>query len=165
MLNRRTFVASAADAGLVASAAGAQAPAPRRYGYPGGTRPFAPQGYRDRRRRRMEQMKTGVAVIFGPPTVDRSRTVAPIDRQFSDFAYLTGLVDEPGAALLLAPGERTYREFLFLPPVDPEHDRWEGTRLLLGRELRERTGFEKIQRTGGLGPLLAHVAARAGEMH
>jgi Xaa-Pro aminopeptidase len=168
MLSRRSFVrggaASAAAAFTAGSAIGQTAADTRRYGYPSGTKPFGPEVYRERRDRLMQRMKSGVAVVFGAPTVDRSGTVAAIDRQFSDFTYLTGIVDEGGAALLLAPGERTYREFLFLPPVDPEYDRWEGTRLLLGRELRERTGFEKIQRSGGLGPMLAQAAARAGEM-
>jgi Xaa-Pro aminopeptidase len=164
MLNRRVFLASAAASGLVSSRGLAQASSPRRYGYPAGTRPFAPDVYRDRRRRLMERMKSGVAVVYGPAAVDRGATGAPIDRAGSDFAYLTGIVDEGGGALLLAPGERTYREFLFLPNVDPESDRWEGTRLLLGGELRRRTGFEKVSRIGGLGPTLAQTAARSGEM-
>ena len=172
MLNRRTFLASAAATGLVAGNGFAQTPAqvpaqtpiPRRYGYPAGTRPFGPEVYRERRRRLMERMKTGVAVVYGPTTVDRGATAAPIDGPGSDFAYLTGIVDEGGGALLLAPGERTYREFLFLPNVDPESDRWEGTRLLLGGELRRRTGFEKVNRIGALGPLLAQIAARSAEM-
>ena len=164
MLNRRTFLACAAASGLVSSRGLTQTPAPRFYGYPAGTRPFGPEVYRERRRKLMERMKSGVALVYGPPSVDRGATAAPIDRQGSDFHYLTGIVDEGGAALLLAPGERTYREFLFLPNVDPESDRWEGTRLLLGGELRRRTGFEKVNRIGALGPLLAQIAARSGEL-
>ncbi len=166
MLNRRTFIASAAASGLLSGTAQApaQAQAQRGYGYPAGTRPFGPDVYRERRRRLMERMKGGVAVLYGPASVDRSATAAPIDRAGSDFAYLTGIVDDAGAALILAPGERTYREFLFLPAVDPEYDRWEGTRLLLGGELRRRTGFEKVARMALLGPTLAQIAARAGEL-
>ena len=164
MFNRRNFMATAAASGLVSTHGWAQPAAPRRFGYPAGTKPFGPEVYRERRRRLMERMKTGVAVVYGPATVDRSATVAPMDRSGSDFMYLTGIVDDGGAALLLAPGERTHREFLFLPNVDPEHDRWEGTRLLLSNELRARTGFEKVSRIGALGPTLAQVAARAGEM-
>ena len=164
MLNRRNFIAAGAAVGLIATPGRAQLATPRTYGYPAGTRPFGPEVYRDRRRRLMERMKGGVAVLYGPASVDRAATVAPIDRPGSDFAYLTGIVDDGGAALLLAPSERTHREFLFLPNVDPEYDRWEGTRLLLGGELRRRTGFEKISRIGGLGPTLAQIAARAGEM-
>ena len=164
MLNRRNFMATAAASGLVSTRSWAQAGAQRSYGYPAGTRPFGPEVYRERRRRLMERMKSGVAVVYGPATVDRSATAAPMDRAGSDFHYLTGIVDEGGAALLLAPGERTYREFLFLPNVDPEYDRWEGSRLLLGGELRRRTGFERVARIGGLGSTLAQIAARSGEM-
>jgi hypothetical protein len=42
----------------------------------------------------MERMKTGVAVIYGPASVDRGASTAPIDGQSSDFAYLTRNVDE-----------------------------------------------------------------------
>jgi Xaa-Pro aminopeptidase len=164
MLNRRNFIAAGAAAGLVAAQGRAQPIGQRTYGYPAGTRPFGPDVFRERRRQLMERMKTGVAVLYGPAAIDRSATVAPIDRPGSDFMYLTGIVDDPGAALLLAPGERTHREFLFLPNVDPEYDRWEGTRLLLGGELRRRTGFEKVARIGSLGATLAQTAARAGEM-
>jgi Xaa-Pro aminopeptidase len=166
MIDRRGFVASGSAAALaLGSMARAQAPADTRaYGYPGRTRPFTPDVYRERRQRLMQRMKTGVAVVYGPPTVDRNATAAGLDRSHSDFTYLTGLTDVGGAALLLAPGERTFREFLFLPPVDPEYDRWEGSNLLLGSELRARTGFDRIQRTGGLGPLLAQIAARSKEL-
>ena len=164
MFDRRTFIAATAASGLASRQAWAQSAAPRSYGYPAGTRPFGPDVYRERRRLLMERMKTGVALVHGPATVDRGAAAAPIDGPGSDFTYLTGIVDEGGAALLLAPGERTYREFLFLPAVDPEYDRWEGTRLLLGGELRRRTGFDKVARIGSLGPTLAQLAARAGEM-
>ena len=38
----------------------------------------------------------------------------------SDLDDLTGIHDEAGAALLLAPGERTYREYLFLASRDQD---------------------------------------------
>lgn len=165
MINRRGFVLAGGAAALSA-AAGAQAPGERRsYGAPAGTRPFGPEVYRERRRRLMERMKSGVAVVFGAASLDHGSPVAGLGRQNSDFAYLTGITDEAGAALLLAPGERTYKEHLFLAHRDPELERWEGMRLPLGADLRRRTGFEKVHRIGGLGPLLAQVAARSGEMH
>ena len=102
MLDRRTFIACAAASGLVSTRGPAQPGDPRRYGLPAGTRPFGPEVYRERRRRLMERMKTGVAVVYGPAAVDRGATAAPIDRTGSDFTYLTGLVDDAGAALLLA---------------------------------------------------------------
>jgi len=165
MLNRRTFMAAAAASGLVSSRGLAQVQRPRRYGFPQGTRPFGPEVYRERRRRLMEQMKRGVAVIYGATTLDGSSTVAGVGRQDSDFAYLTGIMDDPGAVLLLAPGERTYREILFLPSRDPENEWFEGMRLPISEELRQRAGFERVLRTRWLGTTLAQIAARAGEMH
>jgi Xaa-Pro aminopeptidase len=166
MIDRRSFVlgSGAALAAAPAVAAVQQADT-RRYGTPAGTRPFAAEVYRERRRRLMERMKSGVAVVFGAATLDHSTPVAGMGRQNSDFAYLTGITDEAGAALLLAPGERTYKEHLFLPNRDPELERWEGIRLPLSADLRQRTGFEKVTRIGALGPLLAQIAARSGEMH
>jgi Xaa-Pro aminopeptidase len=165
MLNRRTFVASAAAAGLVPGVAGAQIPSARRYGLPAGTRPFGPQVYRERRRRLMERMQRGVAIVYGAPRIDLSSSIGSVGRQDSDFAYLTGLMDEPGAALILAPQERRHREILFLPSRDPEMERWEGSRLPIGQELRERAGFERVLRMQWLGATLTQIASRAGELH
>ena len=167
MFDRRKFIASGIAATLAASPAAslAQVADDRRYGYPAGTRPFPPEVYRERRRHLMQQMKGGVAVVYGPTSIDLGSTVAPMDRGGGDFAYLTGITDEARAAILLAPDERTYREFLYLAPRDPESERWEGMRLPLGQELRARAGFEKVSRTGELGPLLAQTASRAGAMH
>src|SRR5688572_20886921 len=164
MLNRRTFIAAAAS-GLVAGRGLAQSPSPRRYGYPAGTKPFGPEVYRERRRRLMERMKGGVAIVYGARTIDGSSSVAGGGRQHSDFVYLTGLMDEPGAVLLLAPGERTYREILFVAPLDPEMERYEGFRLPISEELRARTGFERVLRTNWLGTTLAQIAARARQLH
>ncbi len=160
-MHRRTFLGFAA----ALAAAPALAQDDRRYGLPAGTRPFGPEVYRERRARLMAQLGGGVAVVYGPATIDLGATVAPVDRNQSDFAYLTGILDEPGAALLLAPGERTHREFLFLPARDPETERWEGSRLPIGQELRARSGFTKVQRIAGLGPMLTNAVSRAGAMH
>src|SRR5207248_2351920 len=81
-------------------------------------------------------------------------------RQSSDFFYLTG-VAEQGAILVLAPKERTYREFLLLPNRDPEAERWTGERDPLGAALRQKYGFEKISRTSGLMSLVLNLAQRS----
>ena len=125
---------------------------------PAGTAPFSVEVYQERRLRLMEQLKGGVAVIFGADSLANGR-------QNPDFAYLTGLTEERGAALVLAPGERTYREFLFLSPRDQEIDRWEGERLPLGSVLERRTGILRVRRIGALGPTLTQLASRARELH
>src|SRR5580765_7882653 len=82
----------------------------------------SPQVYQERRKALMKEMGEGVAAIFAQGEEDGDGF-----RQSSDFFYLTG-VTEAGAVLLLAPKERTYREYLFLPSRDPEAERWTGER-------------------------------------
>jgi Xaa-Pro aminopeptidase len=134
----------------------------RRFGSPAGTSPFPPQVYRERRQRLMGQMKTGVGIVHAAAAVDQSAAVAAQD---SDFSYLTGIQDEAGAALVLAPAERTHREFLFLASRDPEVERYEGVRLALNQSLRERTGFERLARTNRLGRTVVDLASRSGDLH
>ena len=73
-----------------------------------------PLVYRERRTALMKEMGEGIAVIYAQGQEDGDGY-----RQSSDFYYLTG-VQEQGAILVLAPKERTYREFLLLPSRDPE---------------------------------------------
>src|SRR5690606_5396894 len=100
--------------------------------------------------------ETGVAVLFGAPTRNRSNDVGFEYRQSSDLLYLTGS-EEPGTALVLVPGGvavdgRTVREVLFVPPRDPSQEVWLGRRFgtdrameQLGVELAvESTRFEEI---------------------
>ena len=163
MFDRRELLSAALAAGTIALPALTHAGQvdDRLYGSPAGTRPFGPEVYRERRQRLMQQMKGGIAVIYGAATLDTSNPVAGMGRQISDFAYLTGIVDEPGAALILAPAERRFKEVLFLPNRNPEMERWEGERLPLGGALRERTGFEKVMRSGALGGTAVAMASRS----
>ena len=100
--------------------------------------------YRARRETLMKEMAEGVAVIHSEGEEDGDGF-----RPGSDFFYLTG-VTEPGAVLVLAPKERTYREFLLLASRDPEDERWTGERDPIGAALRKKFGFEKIFRAGRL---------------
>jgi Xaa-Pro aminopeptidase len=79
------------------------------------------------------------------------------------FQYLTGVVDEPGAALLLDPRNPnpTRRVQLFLRPLNPEREKWDGFRHEIGAELRERTGIATIFRTNMLPLQLLDAARRA----
>jgi Xaa-Pro aminopeptidase len=110
--------------------------------------------YRERRARLMERI--------GPDSMAVLQAAARIPdggRQNANFFYLTGL-EEEGAVLVLAPGERRHREFLFLKPRDPEEERWTGDREPLGSALRQRTGFEMVLRTSRLGKTLADLSTR-----
>ncbi|HWA01775.1 MAG TPA: Xaa-Pro aminopeptidase [Caulobacterales bacterium] len=157
MLNRRVLLGSLAGAGLTASAAFAQTS--QTYGTPGGTAPFTPDVYRARRERLMSQMRGGVAVLYSADSIEDGA------KQNPDFAYLTGIVDEAGAALVLAPEERTFRHFLFLKNRDVETERWDGERISVGSEAEARTGFDRVSRMSRLGGALTSFASRAPNLH
>lgn len=133
-------------------AAPADPPLPELIG-PGQTQD--PAVYRARREALMKEMGEGVAVVFAEGEEDGDGY-----RQSSDFLYLTGVLEE-GAVLVLAPKERTYREFLLLPSRDPEAERWTGERESIGGALRRRYGFERIHRTGRLMGLVLDLAGRS----
>ncbi|HYI63403.1 MAG TPA: Xaa-Pro peptidase family protein [Allosphingosinicella sp.] len=168
MLDRRGFIQSAAGALVCLSGAPALGqtlrPGATGPGSPAGTSPFPPEIFRARRQRLMQMMGGGAAVIFSAASLSNG-PVGGGARQDSDFAYLTGIHDEAGAALLLAPGERTHKEFLFLASRDPDTERWDGERLIIGGAVRERTGFERVYRTGSVGRRLIDVASRAPRLH
>jgi len=77
------------------------------------------------------------------------------------FAYLTGITDEPGAAVLFDPKnpDPSRRCILFLKPRNPETEAWDGYRDPLTAALRARTGFDAVLRTTLL-PRFVSAAAR-----
>ena len=115
--------------------------------------------YRERRKRLMEQMGGGVAIIFAAPAVDRDT------RQDLDFYYLTGLEHEGGAALLLAPENTETPEVLFLKALDVEDNLWHGERASLGRAVELGTGFKRVRRMNSLPGTLAREITRAKDMN
>jgi Xaa-Pro aminopeptidase len=166
-MERRQFLAGAAAMSLLpaADAAAQILPGPG-FGTPLGTRPFAPDVYRARRARLMAELKTGLAVIHGATAIGApDNTIAAPFTQNGDFAWLAGISDEPGAVLVLAPGEAVVKEFLFLPSRDVETERWEVERLPLGSLIEQRTGVQRVQRTARLGGVVTQLATRAKELH
>ena len=95
----------------------------------------------------MEALDGGVAILYG--ATGSNGIVKGGFVQDSNFYYLTG-VSEPGAALVLAPGEHRYKEILYLQPRDPEVEDWDGRREPLGDALNEKLGFERVARTNRL---------------
>lgn len=82
-------------------------------------------------------------------------------RPHRHFEYLTGVTDEPGAALLLDPTNPVdiRREMLFLRPLNPELEKWDGYRLEISKALREKTGFKSVFRLDKL-PMFLNDAVR-----
>jgi Xaa-Pro aminopeptidase len=97
------------------------------------------------RRAELRKRLEGVAVVFGATTLQRDGF-----RQESSFFYLTGW-NEPGAALILTPGD----EWLVLPDRNPARDLIDGRRS--GADdpgIQARTGFEKVLPRSGMMTLL-----------
>ena len=117
--------------------------------------------YRDRRERLLKMLKGSAAVVFAgdgsPPLVGRWQP-------HRHFVYLTGIDDEPNAAVLFDPTAEDPRKrvVLFLRPMNIEMEKWDGYRREIGPELKESTGFQTIMRAGAL-PAAITAAARRGK--
>jgi Xaa-Pro aminopeptidase len=114
---------------------------------PGGTEPFPPEVYRERRARLLARLKSGIAVVFAAKSIDEDAD----ERQDADFAYLTGLADEEKGALLLMPGAPE-REMLFLEPKTDDEQHFTGYAAELPRrDVEVKTGFDDVRRMDRLG--------------
>ena len=70
----------------------------------------------------------GVAVLAGAQEIRRNGDTNYPFRQESDFIYLTGFV-EPNALIVLTPCREEGETTLFLNPLDPAAEQWNGRRL------------------------------------
>jgi Xaa-Pro aminopeptidase len=115
--------------------------------------------YAARRKKLLGTMKKSVAVIYAG---DQQSHLPMPYRPHPHFEYLAGVVDEPGAILLLDPANpvEARREILFLKPIDPEVDKWNGYRLEIASELKGRYGFKTIFRDYHLGRFLLEAVRR-----
>jgi Xaa-Pro aminopeptidase len=82
----------------------------------------------DRRERLLEGAPGAVVLVPANPELQRSRDTEVPYRQNTDLYYLTG-VREPAALALFSPLDPEHRFTLFLPPRNPEQERWSGPRL------------------------------------
>lgn len=125
--------------------------------------PIGLSEYQARRARVLEELDGACSVVLAgsgePPLVGRWKP----DQH---FRYLTGIDNEPDAAVLFDPGHPSTKRrcVLFLKPWTPERDDWDGRRERLGSELRTKTGFETVLRTTHLPGLLTDAARRSGTL-
>ncbi len=72
-------------------------------------------------------------------------------RQDSNFFYFTG-IDYPGCSLLIVPNPGDKNEvILFIPPVDPEKEKWSG-KMLTREAAKEISGISTVQYNDNLAP-------------
>ncbi len=115
--------------------------------------------FKERRQALMQALDGRVAVLYGAEHRGGG-VVEELFIQESNFYYLTG-ISEPGAALILAPDEKRYKEILYLRPRDPDVENWDGRRAPLGEALEKATGFPEVRRTGRLGSDLTPMLQRS----
>lgn len=119
--------------------------------------------YQARRKQISAQLKDAVGVVFAGAGAPPLR-----GEWFPDmnFRYLTGIDNEPGAVVLFDPKNPNpkRRTILFLQPVNPEMDVWDGYRDHISQELRDRYGFDTVMRTNALPRFLSEAARRSKKL-
>ncbi|NRA57347.1 MAG: aminopeptidase P family protein [Phycisphaerales bacterium] len=130
------------------------------------TLPAAPitlKEFKARRQKVARLLKDRAGVVFAG---EHSASLRGDWEPTVEFLYLTGIADEPGAALLLDPSHPNpkRREVLLLRSRDPEDEAWHGIREGLSPELRDRIGVGTVFRTNRLNWLLTEAAARTGRL-
>ena len=116
--------------------------------------------YALRRTKLLASLKSAVGLIFAGKQAD------PLHDSFRPhphFEYFTGMVDEPGAILLLDPANKikSRQVTLILEPLNREVEKWDGYRLEISKQLRDKTGINTIFRTDALGRWLNDAAKRS----
>ena len=81
----------------------------------------------ERRRRFVEAIGDGLAIVPAAPETVRNNDVSHAFRQHSDFFFLTGF-DEPDAVAVFNPAHAKERFVLFVRPRDREMEIWTGHR-------------------------------------
>src|SRR2546422_7916729 len=81
----------------------------------------------ERRRRFVEAIGDGMAIVPAAPETARNSDVSHPFRQSSDFFFLTGF-DEPDAVAIFNPAHAKERYVLFVRPRDREMEIWNGHR-------------------------------------
>jgi Xaa-Pro aminopeptidase len=116
--------------------------------------------YTERRERVLRELKDCVGLVFAG---DAQANLHNEWRPTPHFEYLTGVVDEPGAVLLLDPTSPvpSRRTILFLKPLDPELEKWDGFRDTISQRLRDRYGASTIMRTLSMPNIVTDALRRA----
>ena len=121
--------------------------------------PISTAEYVQRREGVLKILKDSVGVVFAGEGVGG---IHGKWRANPFFIYLTGIDDEPDAAVVFDPqseSDRT-RTILFLRPLAPETEAWDGLRDSIAQPLRDRLGFRTIRRTSHLPMILSALGRK-----
>ena len=128
--------------------------------------PVPPELLKSRRAALIEKVGTGMALLQGaserqsePPDAEY-----PQDsdfRQDSDFFYLTGLEVPDAWLVIVARGGDPGRTILFLPPREPNKERWLGARMGPGPEAAAAAGLDPrdVRSTADMAKVLDSILA------
>lgn len=116
-----------------------------------------------RRERLLKSLDGAVGLVCAG---EQSSSLHGIWQPDSNFYYLTGIREEPGAMLLLDPKSEDpkRRTILFLKPLNPEMEAWDGYRERIDAGLKQRTGFETVMRTYAMPRWLTGIARKRGRL-
>jgi Xaa-Pro aminopeptidase len=114
---------------------------------------------KSRRARLMAKLgDSAMAILWSAPARVYSRDVDYEYRQDSDLLYLTG-VQQADTILVLVPGSKRRKEFLFIAPSNPRREHYVG-RYLSADEARAQTGVDAVFTTTEFEPFLASMFGR-----
>jgi Xaa-Pro aminopeptidase len=119
--------------------------------------------FQRRRKRFMEQLNGGVAILPGAPVAVRSADVEYPYRQDNDFYYLTGFT-EPESIALFAPGSPQGEFVMFVLPRDKERETWTGPRAGVEGAIAE-FGADKAYPADQVGALLPNWLQKADSVY
>ncbi len=113
--------------------------------------------YRSRREKVLGALKGSVGLVLAG---DGAPPLMGFWQASSHFEYLSGIKDEAGAAVLFDPwhADPKKRCILFLRPLNPELEAWDGYRETIGQALKDKTGFETVLRATALPRMLTGAA-------
>ncbi|MEY2716614.1 MAG: hypothetical protein RIT24_2957 [Planctomycetota bacterium] len=116
--------------------------------------------YASRREHVLKSLKDSVGLVFAG---DMDASIHGEFRAHPHFQYLTGIVDEPSAILLLDPLNpvEARRTILFLKPLNPELEKWDGFREEISSKLKAKYGVGTIMRTTAFARFLLEATKRA----
>ena len=120
---------------------------------------IAPAEYAARRAAVLKSLKDAVALVFAG---DMDASIHGEFQAGAHFNYLTGITDEAGAVLLFDPLNpvEARRTILFLKPLNPELEKWDGFRAEIASALKAKYGFATIMRTTAFARFLLDATKR-----